>query len=181
MRRRLILFGVLATMLLTALSATSAAAAGRHKPDGWVRYEGFHDGYNATNAPNPGAWKGKNIYNTTAHHQTATHKAVGSSVSRNDYFYFTITIQNDGTSDRFKVKGSGGAGVKYFKGSKNITTKVEAGTYQTSSLAAGAKTTITVRIDWGNSVGSALVTLTSSADSTKKDAVKARLKFSCGC
>jgi hypothetical protein len=178
----MILFGVLATLALTALSATSAAAAVGHRPDGWVRYEGFHDGLSGTNDPNPGAWMGQNIYNTTALNQTATHKIIGASVSRKDYFYFTFTIQNDGASDRFKVKGGGGAGVKYFKGSTNITTQVEAGTYQTASLAAGARTTISVHILWASSVSSELVTLTSAADSTKKDAVKAALKAGgCGC
>lgn len=183
MRRRMILFGVLATLALTALSVTPAAAAGSHRPDGWVRYEGFHDGYLGKNDPSPGAWKGKNVYNTTARRQTATYTVIGASVSEKDYFYYAVTIQNDGgTSDRFKVKGSGGAGVQYFKGSTNITPMVKAGTYKTARLAAGAKTTITVRIHWNSPVWAASVTLTSAADSTKKDVVKAALKAgSCGC
>jgi len=55
------------------------------------------------------------------------------------------------------------------------------GTYQSASLAAGAKTTITVRIEpaWAEP---ALVTITSVADPTKKDVVKAKLKdVGCGC
>jgi hypothetical protein len=59
---------------------------------------------------------------------------------------------------------------------------VKAGTYRTARLAAGAKTTITVRIHWNSPVWAASVTLTSAADSTKKDVVKAALKAgSCGC
>jgi hypothetical protein len=170
MRRRMILFGVLATLALSAMSAASAAAAGAHKPDGWVRYGGLHDTPDDIDYPDPGALKGKNIYNTTALHQTATH--TGPATGPNGYHYFTVTIQNDGASDRFKVKG-GGTYAKYFNGSTNITSQVKAGTYQTASLAAGAKTTITVRLNWG---GPALVTITSVADPTKKDAVKVVLK-----
>jgi CARDB len=107
---------------------------------------------------------------------------VGGAYCDGDYYSFTVTIQNDGASDRFKVKGGGAfANTRYFKGTANITSQVKAGTYQTASLAAGAKTTITVRID-PNYAESALVTLTSVADPTKKDAVKAVLKRSaCTC
>jgi hypothetical protein len=171
----MILFGALASLVLSALSATSAAAAGAHRPDGWVRYQGFHS--EGSNYPNPGAWRGDNIYNTTATNQTVTHKVSGAHLL-GDYFYFTVTIQNDGKSDHFKVKGSGASQTKYFKGGTNITSQVKAGTYQTASLAAGAKTTITVRISPG-CLKSALVTLTSVADPTKKDAVKARVKNVC--
>lgn len=174
MRRRIILFGVLATLALSALSATSVAAAG-HRPDGWVRYEGLHDTPDNEDWPAPEAWKGKDIYNTTALNQTATHK--GPITGPNGYHYFTVTIQNDGASDRFKVKG-GGTHTKYFKGGTNITSQVKAGTYQTASLPAGSKTTITVR---ENGAESALVTITSVADPTKKDAIKLVLKNSGGC
>ena len=131
--------------------------------------------------PDIGAWKGDNIYNTTALNQTVTEK--GPETWNNGYHYFNITLQNDGTkSDRFKVKGGGisgnGAYTKYFKGSTNITSQVKAGTYQTASLAAGAKTTITVRINTAEAV---LVTITSVADPTKKDAVKLVLKGDGSC
>jgi len=172
----MILFGVLAASALSALSATSVTAAGGHKPDGWVRYGGLHDSPDNIDYPDPGSWKGKNIYNTTALNQTVKH--LGPVTGPNGYHYFNITIQNDGTrSDRFKVKGGGisgdGSYTKYFNGSTNITPQVRAGTYQTASLAAGAKTTITLRVNTAEAV---LVTITSVADSTKKDAIKAVLK-----
>ena len=62
---------------------------------------------------------------------------------------FSILISNDGTgaSDSFHVHANGlivlGYTVKFKKGSKNITTKVVNGTFQTASLAHGAGVTIT--------------------------------------
>jgi len=172
--------GLGAALVLCAIFASPVAAAA-HRPDGWVRYEGLHDTPDNIDYPQPGAWKGKDIYNTTALSQTATHK--GPYTGINGYHWFTITIQNDGASDRFKVKGTvtrqgDGTSTKYFKGSTNITSQVKAGTYQTASLAAGAKTTITVRID---SVDPALVTITSVADPTKKDVVRAVIKSDGTC
>jgi hypothetical protein len=170
----------LAALAVAALATGPVLAATKHQPGGWVRFEGGRScGYTFSD---PGSWKGKDIHNTTAVNQTAIEKtsAVGCD---GDYMDFTVTIQNGGTtSDHFKVKGGGAySQTKYFKGGTNITSQVKAGTYQTASLAARAKTTITVRIDpgWAESV---LVTLTSAADSTKKDAVKAGVKtYGCGC
>lgn len=171
--------GLGAAVVLCALFASPVAATASHKPDGWIRYEGFHN-YDGTNTPNPGPWKGKNIYNTTGANQTATTDG-GFAHFDGEYFYFTITIQNDGVTDRFKIKGGGESHTKYFKGSSNITSKVNAGTYQTASLGAGASTTITVRID-ASWQATRLVTLTSVGDSTKRDAVKAGFKGGgCGC
>lgn len=170
--------GTFCAAMLSILLTTTALGAGSHRPDGWVRFEGFHS-YDGYNYPNPGPWKGKDVYNTTAVNQTAMHKFIGSFLA-GESFYFTVTIQNDGATDRFKVKGGGGSHTKYFKGSSNITSAVKAGTYQTATLAAGTSTTIIVRIV-PNYAETVLVTLTSVGDSTKRDAVKAGLSGSCGC
>ena len=170
--------GLGAAVVLCALFASPATAAGGHKPDGWVRYEGYHSHYSG-NIPDPGPWKGQNVYNTTALNQTVTKTAVGT-YDNGSYFYYTITINNDGSSaERFKVKGTG-TYAKYFHGSTNITAAVKNGTYKTSSVAAGGTTTITVRLTpYGDT---ALVTITSTADSSAKDAVKAKSKYNgCGC
>ena len=124
-----------------------------------------------------GAYVGNNVYNTTGASQNRTGSALrGQSVS------FHISIQNDGTSaDRFKVKATGTATtrytVAYYHGATNITTKVVAGTYLTPSLAVGAAYLITAKVTVKSTatVGSSvtrLVTITSAASSTKKDAVK---------
>ena len=55
------------------------AAARTHKPDGWVRLEGYHN--DGSNNPAQGPWKGKNIYNTTALNQKATAVVGGASFS----------------------------------------------------------------------------------------------------
>jgi hypothetical protein len=124
-----------------------------------------------------GAFVGNNIYNTTAASQSRTGSATpGHSVT------FGISIQNDGNaSDRLKVKATGtavsGYAVKYFRGTTDITAAVVAGTYQTPSLATGATYLITakVTVTTGAAVGSSvtrLVTISSVANSAKKDAVK---------
>jgi hypothetical protein len=124
-----------------------------------------------------GAYLGDNVYNTTGAGQAKTGSALrGHSVS------FGISIQNDGTAaDRFKVKATGAATskytVKYYRGTTDITTKVVAGTYLTSSLAPGATWLITAKVTVKSSatLGSSvtrLVTATSYASATKKDTVK---------
>jgi hypothetical protein len=95
---------------------------------------------------------------------------------------FGLSIQNDGNSgDRFKVKATGtgvsGYAVKYFRGTTDITAAIIAGTYRTPFLAPAATYGITARVTVksGAAAGSSvarLVTVTSVANSTKKDAVK---------
>ena len=124
-----------------------------------------------------GAYVGNNVYNTTGASQNRTGSALrGQSVS------FDISIQNDGTSaDRFKVKATGTATtrytVAYYHGATNITTKVVAGTYLTPSLLRGPPTSSRPRSRSSRRPPSAravtrLVTITSAASSTTKDAVK---------
>jgi hypothetical protein len=134
------------------------------KPDGRIRLD-------------TGTYVGNNVYNTTGLNQTKTGSATpGHTIS------FGISIQNDGnSSDRFKLNATGTTAtsytVKYFRGTTDITAAVVAGTYQTPSLAAGATYFITakVTVKTGAAVGSSvtrLVTISSIANSAKKDAVK---------
>ena len=86
--------------------------------------------------------------------------------------------------DRFKVHAAASSAFKYFHGSTNITSAVVAGTYQTSSLAPGASAAITVKVDLDSmsATNTRLITITSSSDSTKKDAVKLKMTIgTCGC
>jgi len=144
-------------------------------------------GYPGKVKPGNGPFVGNNVYNTTGARQTDTEDWYDTS-GAGTYYVFEISIQNDGTqADRFKVKATGtpttGWTVKYFHGTSNITTAVVAGTYQTSSLAPGATYLITAKltIRTGGSV-TRLVTITSAADATKKDAVKFGLKeVACAC
>ena len=148
-----------------------------HRPDGWVRYEGLWSGYDYY--PDPKPWVGNNIYNTTGAYQTAKKRLVGA-YSDGAYVAFAVTIQNDGASDRFKLRATGqGSIVRYFHGTTNITSAVVAGTFRTPLLGRGAKYVISVRVDVEDAVR--LLTATSIADTTKKDAVKVKVTLSCGC
>jgi hypothetical protein len=124
-----------------------------------------------------GALAGNNTYNTNASGQSRSGSALrGSSIT------FTISIQNDGNvTDKFKVSatGTGGSGysVKYYRGTTEITSAVNTGTYQTANVAVGGTYAITakVKVLSGATVGSSvtrLVTLTSVASGAKVDAVK---------
>ena len=120
---------------------------------------------------------GNNVYNTTGSGQSKTgSKPLGKTIT------FGISVQNDGTSaDSFKLLATGAAtsaySVKYLDGATDITAAVVAGTYTTPSLAAGATRliTVTVKVKSTAAVGSKvtrLVTISSVADPTKKDAVR---------
>lgn len=105
---------------------------------------------------------------------------------------FYIRIQNDGNNvDSFKVLGSGDVPgvltVKYFLGAFgdfDITAAVKAGTFTTSSMAAGAETgdatliraeiTVDAAAPAG-STNSVVVTTSSSANAAKTDTVRAQV------
>ncbi len=115
-------------------------------------------------------------------------RSTAPTIGFGDQSIFAVNIQNDGSkSDRFKLKApSSGWKIKYFHGSTNITTAVVAGTYRTATVAPGASAEITVKVDIDtialDATGTRLITITSSSDSTKKDAVKLKMKIgSCGC
>ena len=155
------------------------------RPDGRIRLAAT--GYPGKVKPANGPFVGNNVYNTTGARQTDTEDWYAGSVA-GTYYAFDVSIQNDGTqADRFKVKATGtpttGWTVEYFHGTTSITSAVVAGTYQTSSLAPGATYLITAKLTMrpGGNI-TRLVTITSVADATKKDAVKLVLKFvACGC
>ncbi len=154
------------------VTAQFDGAAPAFQPDGLIRNHGG------------GSFVGENIYNLTGAGQTATTRApVGTTMT------FDVRVQNDGnTVDSFMIMGpgsGGGAKVKYFDGSGDITAAVVAGTYTTPEIDSqlGPDTgrpdfwTIKVKIT-GKNAGPhvALVTSSSVADGSKEDAVKAKLK-----
>ena len=135
-----------------------------YKPDGRIR-------------KGTGAFVGNNIYNATGINQTRTGATTPGHV-----ITFGISGQNDsGVADRIRFAASGtvvtGYTIKYFNGSTDITSAVNAGTYQSPLLAAGgaflitAKVTVKATAATGSSV-TRLVTLRSVSDSAKLDVVK---------
>lgn len=80
---------------------------------------------------------GANIYNNTGAGQTQA-LDIGFKATKTAY----IGIQNDGNAaDSFKVRATPGNTdftVNYFKGARNITAQIVAGTYQTATLPANA-------------------------------------------
>jgi hypothetical protein len=176
MRSKLRLAGSVGVVLLAmaALTPTAAVGAASAKPDGVIRTAvgcGYHNG-------EPCPWKDGNTYNLTGTHQTAKSLWYSTELGWGDYHLFDIEVQNDGNaSSRFKIKATGPSGgtVLYFRGSTNITSAVVAGTYQTSSLAPGATFVIIAKASVDSVVTYRLLTITSVADSTKKDAVKLKM------
>jgi hypothetical protein len=167
----------LAVLVTTIVASPVLGVA--YRPDGWVRYEGFWSEGHLSAAPT--AWVGNNIYNTTGLNQTAHGTLVGSGWFDGDAAVFAVTIENDGTSDRFRIRATTSlySGVKYYHGSTNITSAVVAGTYKTPLLGHLAKYVISARFPPGTD--SRVITITSAADPTKKDAVKLKVKLICGC
>ena len=145
-------------------SEFSAPISVTRRPDGRIR-------------KGSGAFIGDNVYNTTGLDQTKTGRA-----TRGSTIIFGISNQNDGNvSDRFKLAATGAAtamyGVRYLRGTTEITAAVVAGTYKTPSLAPGAKYLITAKVKVKSSatVGSSvtrLMTISSVADPAKVDAVR---------
>lgn len=135
-----------------------------YKPDGRIR-------------KGSGTLVGNDVYNTTGLNQTRT----GSTAPGNTITY-RISAQNDGdASDRIKLAASGSAvtgyTIRYFSGTTDITSAVNAGTFRTPLLAAGgafgieARVTVKSTAATGSSV-SRLLTLRSVRDPAKVDVVK---------
>jgi hypothetical protein len=140
------------------------ASAAVRQPDGRIRL-------------GTGPFVGNDIYNATGKDQKRT-----GSAARGSTITFRLSVQNDGTgTDSFKLKATGAAAsgyrVKYLDGTIDITGAVEAGNYATPSLAPGASRLITikVKVKQGAAAGSRVtrvVTISSAADPTRRDAVK---------
>lgn len=123
-----------------------------------------------------GALVGNNVYNLTGLNQTKT-----GSTTRGNTITFGISLQNDGSSDQFKVQATGASTtmytVRYFRNSIEITSSIVAGTYTTPVLGPGDTFLIkaTVRVNSNATTGSGitrLVTISSVGDPNQKDAVK---------
>jgi hypothetical protein len=177
-------FGLLVSMLATSPVVAGGGSGGSlaHRPDGWVRY--YSRVREDITIVEPGPWKGDDIYNTTGKHQTAKHSELSGEPPA-IYWVFKVAIENDGSSDSFRVHATGTGGVvKYFRGTNNITAAVNAGTYETPTLGHGDKLIIKVRVYVGDpdTWTVRLVTITSVGNSNRQDAVRIKSRWEgCGC
>src|SRR4051812_21610327 len=109
-RVRLAHFSILGAAALMLFTVSSTSAASSYKPDGWVRYNEYYgetwpgDGHNPYLDMGPG--KGKDTYTTPAVSQTAKTKTYEPLPHSWAYDRFDVTVQNDGASSRFKVRGA---------------------------------------------------------------------------
>jgi len=153
-----------------AYSATVLSLRTAGKPDNLIKLS------------SESTYLGNNVYNTDATNQTKNQQVQAGLTG-----VFHTMIQNDGTAtDSFTVRGAGsstGFTVKYYtdiSGGTEVTSAITAGTYRVSNLAAGANQIIRVVITVApntalNTIKDCLVTSTSVADTTRSDAVKARV------
>jgi hypothetical protein len=122
---------------------------------------------------------GDDVYNPTGTNQSKTLKgAAGQTLT------FKLRTENDGTDlDPYLLQGPGSAKgytVTYYSGATNITTKVVDGSYKLT-LDPGASKSLTVKVKVGASAKPSLslvITLTSTHEPSKLDAVKAIAKKS---
>lgn len=181
------------TIAAIPVGVLAGASTATYRPDARIRF--VCDGVAEWRMCNP-ELVGNNIYNTTAKGQKRTW---------NDYFdystepdprvvMFAISIQNDGAvADRFKVTADGvtrGYRVRFLRGTTNITSAVEAGTYVTPRIDPGSAIVIKVKVvmpcdpseDCGQDKASRLVTVISKGNPALADAVRfTRQRWVCYC
>ena len=133
------------------------------------------------------SYVGNNIYNTTSLNQTES-----ASKKRRQAQVFTIQVQNDGNIvDSFGLKGCGDSGafdLTYYlgmSGTTNISSGVISGTYSMNNVAPGASRSLRMKVfvKPGASIGAAkscLLTAKSKSQTTRKDAVKAKVTVARG-
>jgi hypothetical protein len=173
----------------TASFATSASAGSAHphtstatyRPDAWIKLCGESNGCTVGPKP-PHPWRGNNIYNTTAFHQT-----IPIGLEEAEGVRFWIVFQNDGTqSDTFIVHGCKGTArftvnavlVGFYKDTawrpQHITDQFKAGT-ATFKVAPGKHVGITLNIIATTTLRGVSyrcpVTITSKGDPSLKDTV----------
>jgi len=153
-----------------AKAAASQARLNPYRADGLIKQAG---------SPR---YLGNNVYNATGTSQTTTARRHRGATA-----VFDLKVQNEGTTpDTFKLKGPGGSAafrVRYLAGSTDITKAVTAGTYRVSNLAPGATRVVRLVITVRDAarlgiLRSWLVTASSAHDSTRRDAIRARVRVS---
>lgn len=174
-----------------------------HKPDASIRMvsSSYHPcqwvsgtrwcsepAFSYTWNPSYFVWHGVGVFNTTG-----TNQVVNADFQNNccdEIHTFSVSIRNDGsTSDRFTVHAAGsgltGWKVAYFNGTTKVTSAVVAGTFKTPVVAPGGHFLLKVRMsgtfDTETLAGYRLITVASSADPTKKDAVRLQLEYATWC
>lgn len=124
-----------------------------------------------------GPFIGNDVYNATGSGQTDT-----LSVAHGHRGTFYIDTQNDGLgSAAFIVRALGSAKgytVRFYKGTKNVTTKVLNGTYQTASLAPGANLTLkmVVKVATSSAKSATFRVMAETTGITAQDVVMAEIK-----
>jgi len=144
-----------------------------------IKYSPHYQPDNQIRSAGEGAYIGDNTYNTDGSSQTKA-----QTVNNNVTATYEIKVENDGSEpDSLTVIGTAGdAGwtVNYFDalaGGTDITAQVTGGGWSTGALAPDGSKEIRVEVTpsglAGGSSKELLVTSTSNADNSKKDAVKA--------
>jgi len=150
----------------TTVHLTVISTGPQRKPDGKISL-----------GSSTGPFSGDNIYNLDG-----TNQSKSKNVNAGKTVTFFVKLQNDGgAKDRIKVHAAGSAVTglvfKCFRGTTDVTTAVNNGTFLTAKLAVGAQATLkcTVKVNSTAGHGSTLtrlITLTSNNDSSAQDAVK---------
>jgi hypothetical protein len=120
-----------------------------------------------------GPFAGNNVYSPSGAGEART-----ISVARGHSGTFYVDIQNDGLfADTFKVTGPSGAHgftLSYFKGTRNVTSEVLAGTFSTLSMTPGFHVTLRVVVAVSaTSFASGTFLVEARAPGEDHDAVKA--------
>ena len=181
MLKRSLLILLVAALCAPLFAAPAGATPGQsHRPDAWIKLCGQSTGCVINPPPHP--WRGNNVYNTSALHQT-----VSQRIDDGEGVRFWILFQNDGTqTDTYSVHGCTGNKnflinaviVGEFKypvwRPKHITEQFKHNTAK-FTLAPGRHVAITLNIVTRipGVTYRCPVTITSSGDSSMKDTVAA--------
>jgi hypothetical protein len=164
------------TVTMTAARSTTAKflpVPPTYRPDEWIKVH------------TASSYIGDGVYGAAG-----TGETVSATTARGTSVTFDIAVQNDGSvADVFLLKGAGSTSwmqVVYYSGltgTTDITSRVIAGSYSTSSLAPGASVFIRLVVTLKSNtpkatVQSWLVTASSKTQSANLDAVKAQLTSS---
>jgi len=143
---------------------TVGAQTASYQPDGRIR-------------KGTGALVGNDLYNSDA-----TNQSIDAVKRRGRTVTFTLSLQDDGNAaGKYDITTTGpataGFSIKYFRGTTDITSRVNAGTYDTGVILPGGTwdITVTVKVLKSAAMGSSisrLVTFASAANGYQYDAVQ---------
>jgi hypothetical protein len=174
---------MLGLMPASILAASTPAHQSRARADAAIRFVGAKSDFG--NFVDPGRWVGRHVRNRTADGQTISRRLAGAE-PRGARYLCEVKITNRGPAGRLTLTEAGKETwpMRYMVNGRDITERVDSGTFRTPRLAHGESFVIRISAKLGRPGTSLMQRLVvgSASNARVHDVVALRLRYLvCGC